>query len=548
MDSGIVLVSRPGRVVAALLGSLLGLAGALVAAAPASAHAALTGTSPRPGVVLPTAPASVTLRFSEPVRNIPGKIRVLGPGGQRVDLEPTFAGGLVTVSLRPSARTGTYLVSYRVISGDSHPVSGGFSYSVGAPSVAGDLPTELATDPVVGALVPVTEYLGYAGLVLLVGPVLMLLALWPERLSRRGPTLLAWLGVGLVGLSTVLALVLQAPYTTGSSLAGITVSDLGDVFGSSFGTVMLVRLTALGATALLLRSVLRGTAGMVHRGLLAILAVAGLATWSMAGHPVATPVPPASVLADFVHIGAMAVWLGGLVILLGFLLRQASEPELQTILPTWSRWAASAVAVLLLAGSVQALIEIRTLSALIGTTYGQLVLVKVGLVGAVLAVAAYSRRLVRRRIAAGRPAKLRRAVGVELAITAAVLVVTTVLVQTTPGRNAEASTQAFGYVTTLTTELYMLNVRVDPAKVGSNFVHLTVYTADRMPQPVLEWKVTAAQPEAGVEPIDIPVLGIAGNRAFGEIALPTAGEWQFRFTLRTTEIDQATVTATVPVT
>jgi copper transport protein len=421
---------------------------------------------------------------------------------------------------------------------------------VGAPSAAGDLPTEQGTDPVVRVLVPVAEYLGYAGLVLLVGPALMLLVLWPRRLSRRGPSLLAWLGIGMAGLSTVLGLVLQAPYTTGSSLAGITGSDLGDVIGSSFGAAMLVRLAALGATALMLRPVLRGGGGVAGRVLLAVLGVVGLATWSIAGHPVASPVPLASVLADFAHLASMAVWLGGLVVLLGFLLRQASEPELQAILPAWSRLAASAVVVLLLAGSGQALIEIGTPAALVDTAYGRLVLGKVGLFGAVLAVAAYSQKLVRRRIAAGRPGMLRRAVGVELAITAAVLAVTTVLVQTTPGRNAEADadSQVNGYVTTLTTSLYALQVKIDPAKVGSNFLHLYAYTADGKPQTVLEWKATAAQPAAGVEPTDIPVLRILDYRSFGEISLPTAGQWQFRFTLRTTEIDQASVTATVPVT
>lgn len=90
-----------------LLGILLGFAGALVAAAPASAHAVLTDTNPAAGVILPTAPAGVTLTFSESVRAIPGKIQVVGPDGQRADRDPTFTGRQVTIPLRPSAGNGT---------------------------------------------------------------------------------------------------------------------------------------------------------------------------------------------------------------------------------------------------------------------------------------------------------------------------------------------------------------------------------------------------------------------------------------------------------
>jgi copper transport protein len=430
-------------------------------------------------------------------------------------------------------------------------VSGTFTYSVGAPSETGDLPTaEAGTDPVVGASIPAAKYVGYVGLVLLMGPVLVLLALWPQRLSRNGPMLVAWLGVGLVALSTVLSLLLQAPYATGSSLTEITSADLGEVFGSSFGTAMLVRLAALGAVALLLRPVLRGVGTVADRGLLAIVAVVGLATWPITGHAVASPVPVILVLTDFAHLASMAVWLGGLVMLVGFLLRQANEEELGAILPIWSRWAALAVLTLLVAGSLQALVEIGTPSALIETTYGRLVILKVALFGAVLAVASYSRRLVRQRVAAGKPGTIRRAVTGELAITAVVLVVASVLVQTTPGRNAESnsSVSGTGYANTLTTNLGSLQVQIDPAKKGPNSIHLYAYTADGKPQPVVEWNVTAALPSAGIEPIDISVLRILDYHAIGEVSLPSPGEWQFRFTVRTSEIDQASVTATVDIT
>jgi copper transport protein len=246
----------------------------------------------------------------------------------------------------------------------------------------------------------------------------------------------------------------------------------------------------------------------------------------------------------------MAVWLGGLMMLAGFLLRQADERELGAILPVWSRWAATAVAALLLAGTTQALIEVGTLDALFSTTYGRLVLTKVGLFAVVLAVAAYSRQLVRRRTAAGRPGRMRQAVIAELVVTVVVLAVSATLVQTTPARTVAADTAAgVGYFNaTLTSPVYALRVVVDPARAGNNSVHLDVFTPDnQQPKEVVEWRATAALPSAGVEPIEVPLLPLTANHATGEINLPTPGEWEFRFVVRTSEIDQATVTTTVPI-
>jgi copper transport protein len=457
----------------------------------------------------------------------------------------------MTIPLRAADQPlGTYLVSYRVISADSHPVGGGFTFSVGAPSDnAPKVPGEQVNQAVAVA-VPVGKYVGYAGLVLLVGPVLVLAVLWPRRLSRRGPVRLVWVGLGLVAVSTVAGLYLQAPWSTVSSLWGVSWGDLRQVVGSQFGTVLAVRLGVLAAVGVLLRPVVSGQGSRVDHGLLAVLGVAGLATWPLSGHPSASPVPAVSAFADTAHLASMAVWLGGLVMLVGFLLRRASVIELGAILPVWSRWAAVAVCWLVLGGVVQALVEIGSVRALFGTGYGQLVLVKVGLLVGVLGVAAVSRQLVRRRSAPAQVGRMRRLVFAELGITVVVLGLSSVLVQTTPGRTAAAnpaSSTVSYYAKTLTTKLYSLEVQVDPAKVGNNSIHLFAFTPAGAPLTVVEWKATAALPENSIEPISVSLLQITESHAIGDVALPTPGVWQINFTLRTTDIDQATVTASVPV-
>jgi copper transport protein len=234
-----------------------------------------------------------------------------------------------------------------------------------------------------------------------------------------------------------------------------------------------------------------------------------------------------------------------------FLLRQATERELSAILPVWSRWAALSVSTLLIAGVISALIEVGTPTALVETTYGRLVLAKVGLVGLMLLAAMAARRLTSRGAEAWQGG-LRRAVIAEVAVGVLVLGVTSFLTQTTPARTAEVIAAQQGaqpqlFSSTVTTSLYSLQVEIDPAKRGQNTVHLYAYTLDNKPLPVVEWTASAALPSAGVEPVTFALLKITDNHSTGIVSLPTAGDWQLKFTLRLSEIDQASVVVTVPI-
>ena len=382
-----------------LVGLVLGVVGLLAApATPAAAHAALVSSSPEPGSVVVESPNQVVLTFTEGVSPVRDKVHVIAPDGSLADTgEPRTAGDQLIIPLKPNGPQGTFLVNYRVLSADSHPVGGAFTYSVGAPSPGGPPSADAgdqAANPVIQAAFPVVRWIGYAGLLLLVGAVLVLGLLWPRRLDRRDPIRVSWLGAGLVALATVLELLLQVPYVAGGGLADFRLVDVREVLSSQFGAAHLVRLGVLAAALVLLRPIVRGAGWGADRVLLAMLSAIGAATWSVSGHPSASTVPAVSVVADMIHISAMSVWLGGLVMLIVFLLPRVTARELAAIVPIWSRWAAYAVSVLILTGVAQALIEVGNLYAIPTTPYGWLLLTKIGLVGIALAVAFQSRRLV----------------------------------------------------------------------------------------------------------------------------------------------------------
>ncbi|GIG57013.1 transport integral membrane protein [Longispora fulva] len=523
------------------------MAGLLLPAAPASAHAGLQRTDPPSGSIVAQAPRQVTLYFTEAVTPVPGQLRIIGPDGKRADRgEPSVGGSQVSIPLREGAGRGTYLVSYRIISDDSHPVSGGFAFSIEAPSttapgVLGGSGAEV--DPVVSALLPISRYLGYVGLLLVVGPVLLMIGLWPTRLSRPGK--LVWTGVGLLAGGTVLALYLQAPYVTGGALFGASGADLREVLSSRFGFTGLARLAVLAAAVPLLRRVLAAKNTKSDQIILGVLGTVAALTWPLAGHPSASPAPPLTVAVDLVHLVAMAVWLGGLVGLALHLLPRGTDGELRALMPVWSRWAGWAVTALVVAGVAQALIEVGTLPALFNTRYGQLLIVKAVLLAGVLGMASVARR----KVLTGEP-KVRRMVFGELAVTAVILAVTAFLVQQTPARTEAALPSASAnlpFSATMNNSLFKLQVELDPAAVGNNTMHMYAFTPDGKPIKVLEWQVTVAMPSRDIAPIEVAVLQLTDDHAVGELTLPTPGTWELRFTLRVSDIDQATVSQTVQI-
>ncbi|WP_431924532.1 copper resistance protein CopC [Micromonospora wenchangensis] len=538
---------------AVLAGFLLALLSVpLTPATPAAAHAALVATSPVRDAVIGSPPGEVVLVFSESVSPVIGRVQVLGPDGRRVTAgEPVADGATLRIPVRvPDRPLGTYLVSYRVISADSHPVAGSFAYSAGAPSATPPEPVSVDERPS-GAWTPAARYVGYLGLVLAIGPTLFGAVRWPRRHRRRAVTATGYVGLALVAVGTAGTWVAQAADMVGVPVGDLSRGDLTAVADSAVGPVLGARLALAGIAAGLLAAVAGGRAGRGRRVALAVVGLAGLVTWPLAGHPVASPLPPVSILADVVHLAGMSVWLGGLLTLAVFLLPGTHRRVLGRVLPAWSRWATVAVGWLVASGVGQAAIELGRPGALLGTAYGRLLCAKAALLAAVLGVAAWQRGAVRAGRAADRPGRVARAAGVELAATAVVLALTAVLVQTPPGRTADtqaARATREGVAQTLTSGTYTLQFDIYPVRVGvPNSLHAYVYTPQGQPLPVAQWTVSLALPAAGIEPMTVPVDTPEPHHGSAEISLPARGDWTIRFTVRTSDIDQATVTATVPV-
>lgn len=551
--------SPPGRPILRLLTPLAILAGimvALLASSPAQAHANVVSTTPATDEIVATPPDQVVIEFSEPVTVVDAETGVIGPDGELAGSEPAQSdGNILTIFLDDDLPNGTYLVSYRVISADGHPVPGGFSFSVGERSAPPDASAlERDVDPLVNLLVIANRFLSYAGLALVLGPGLLLVgarARGGDFPPPGGPRRLMAAGLGLLAGTAGLGLYLQVPYIAGAGLFSISGDDVAMVLQSRFGAAALLRLLLIVAAVPMLSWLARATDSAASRWAPPVLAAALVVTWPMSGHATTSPAPPLTILSDTVHVAAMAMWLGGLITLAAYLVKRSHTTGVRSLLPVWSSWAAWLVGALAVAGVGQALIEVGSVTALLETTYGQLVMAKVGLFAGVLAVAYFARKAV----AAG-PGRLlgriRRIITIELAVGAVLLGVSAVLVQTVPASVAvtqgeEQSADGL-YSVELMDDLYTLQFELEPAAVGDNTAHLYLFTPEGEPLEAVEWSLTYGQPDGGIAPVDVGLALLSPNHVQAEVALPSAGQWEFTATIRVSELERSTVSTVVTVT
>ncbi|MFJ5547045.1 copper resistance CopC/CopD family protein [Streptomyces sp. NPDC093225] len=403
-------------VAVALLGSLFATAG------PATAHAALTGSDPKDGAVVATAPAQVTLTFSEEVALGEDSIRVMDPSGRRADtgeLRNLCDGSVIKhgVVLHSGLPNGTYTVAWQAVSADSHPVAGAFTFSIGAPSTTSvALPEQEAGGGPVGVAYGIARYAAYAGFVLLVGGSAFVLLCWRRGAGLRPVQRVVLTGWLTLTAATLAMLALRNPYTGSGEFAdAFDLAGLKAVLETKTGASLVSRLLLLGAAALFL-AVLFGvfarrqaaapvapdgpeaeqhaketsdlTFGLSVGG--AVVAGGIAATWALAEHASTGIQPGIAMPVDIAHLLAVAAWLGGLVTLVVALYR---VPDLErAAVRRFSRVAFVSVLVLATTGVYQSWRQLGSWSALTGTSYGQLLIVKVGLVALLVGIASISRR------------------------------------------------------------------------------------------------------------------------------------------------------------
>ena len=566
-------------------GAVLALAALLlllVSATPADAHASVRQTTPFDGERIESgaAPDAITIEFNEDVSVPPGGIRVYDEDGARVDVDGEVPGtDAPDVAGRALGELdeGAFVVTWRAVSADGHPIRGAFVFTVGQGTDASDglVAGLVGGDGGTIALVQrLMTGLTYAAVLLIVGALLAASTLGQaatER-SRRLVRAALWLAIGL----TVVAVPMQAMATTGDGLAAaLDGEQLWTVLTSSVGLAALVRLVGL-------LGMLRGEG----RLRLAAAAVA-LLSFLVDGHTRTVEPAWVLVLADALHLVAASVWFGGLVVLWQELrARQLADDPVggARMLAGWSRLATWSVAGVVIGGLAMSWVTVRTPLALFTSTYGQLLQVKVLLALIVVGIGVWNHfRLVPRvqdaivALPAGGSVstgaddhetiatdgegdtpvtvrtglawlRLRRTVRAEVGLLVVVLLVTGVLQNVRPAAQALGIGGAFQVTEPLTEDLN-LDIVVDPNVAGQNAIHLYLLDqTDRTVSDVEGVSMELYMPDQDIGPIQrTPVVTGPGHWVLNgrELALP--GTWEITATIRVDRFSEASVTVPVVV-
>jgi putative copper export protein/methionine-rich copper-binding protein CopC len=425
----------------------------------ASAHTDLAASSPKDGADLSKAPDHLTLTFDEPVDL--ADVRVLTMAGDRLPVSRTPGAGSDSVRVALAAPDrGELAVVWSVIDEeDGHASSGRLTFTTGtagsgaAAAAATTTGGDEAASPV-PALSPsvrkglvAARWAGYLSLALFVGGLAFVTMLWPRGAHEpRARALLtfAWLG-GL--LATVAGIGLQGAYTAlGGFRDALRPSTYTDMLATEPGAVLAARGLLWVLAAVVLGALMQGgpvTSRSPGWRVGALAVTFGLLrTTGMTGHNADGSEPTWGAVADFVHLLGASLWIGGLAMLTVAVLPRRRAGELAAVMPGYSRLAAVSVTGIVVAGLVLAWQVVGSYDALLHSSYGQLLLLKTAVLGAVLLAAYASRQWVRTRLdlavlLRGDAATVRPfgySVAAETGLVLVVLVVTSLLVTADPGR------------------------------------------------------------------------------------------------------------------
>jgi copper transport protein len=508
----------------------------------AAAHAALVESVPADGAAVETSPQEVRLVFNEPVA--PVTIKLLDAAGTAVaGISVEALDRTVTLRLGEALPDGTYIVSYRVTSADSHPVAGSILFAIGAAMAQPPQRAALATAPLWRIAVAVNKFLWMALSLATAGLAMYLLLCgtsiqpgtvrqleWRLRIAALSALPLALLAVGLAG-----GLLLDA------GAAGLLDAETWRVGGMT----TLARSMAVGSAGLAisaLASRLGASRARTGARVVGVLLIAG--SFGLTGH--AATVEPAIAMgpAVAIHAGLAAFWWGSLLGL-GVVLRESAPIAAAPVVRRFSRTAVAAVGVLLALGIAIGLVQLGRLSALAEPGYGLALCGKLLLVGGLLAIAICNKLRLLPRLADGDVVALRtlrRSVRIETALVLLVFAATAALGQLPPPRT-QAATSAAVTAEAVSTKGSMATVEISPGGAGRNEIFLRLTDAAGRPLAAQEVALSVSLPSAAIEPIRRRLHEVApGRYHLPELTLPMSGRWSVRIEALVSDFDKRTFT------
>ena len=526
----------------------------------ALAHAILIETEPASQASLAAPPSEIVLVFSEAVT--PVVLRLFDVEGKTIAEVNDTRGksSRLILPLRSRITDGQYLVSYRVMSADTHPIAGAFSFSVGTSGTVDGFRIEEQGFEPARAMVLVNRLLQFISLFIAAGTVFFCVLVRPPGYAENS----------LRKIATIASAVAVATYILAIGVGGADMAGVGLI------SLMEYSVWKLGAGTNLLDSAIVGGSGVVilsigwrirqGAGRSATLLIGGFAALTglaLTGH--AGTAAPQWLMTPSValHLFPAAFWVAA-TLPLAWILKTSPATESTLVLNRFSSRAAIALAVLVASGVCVAIVQVQSFPALISTDYGVILLLKVGLVVLLLALATINKYWFTPRIdksASGSVLHLRRTIYVEVVLMAGVLILTTILTTVVPPRsiaivNREDTYDVMSnrvdspddFATTMTQQGFILDVSVSPAQAGRSILTVTVKNEEGVAFSPVAVNASLSLPALDIEAIKISLEPQGDGEYFADLReIAIAGDWDLRIDVLVDDFTQLIYRMRVPI-
>ena len=491
-----------------LLGLFLGslLLGPWPTASVVRAHALLVRSSPAAGAEVALPPVTIDFWFSEPLEAqfsyaylVDAAGNALGRTASVVDA----ADPLHLILTPPALAPGIYTVAYHTLSqSDGHEWLGSFPLTVLNPdgSRPSGVPVEATAPESQGMLPPplkvASRWFSLLGVMVLAGALVFRQLILGRDFATSSTTAtqatdLAFLASFDQYIRVALILGMGAVFIGGWLQVMAQMVSLGDMGGQGGATLdlffqtragMLIVARQLLVGALLLLTIVGASLAAQMRSALQwvmlFLTLALLATFAVGSHAAAVAGSGWAIIGDFIHLLAAGIWLGGLGLLALLLWQWRRQPTADALLRRrvvgrFSAVATLAVFVLSCTGLFSTLVHLQSWALLWATTYGRVLLLKLGLVLVTLGLALRNHRLVHSSATKAaawtvqRYSQFARQVWGESGLALALIVVVAILVQTPVPQPTPVAPTAF-FETILRADDLSIHLQISPNQVGDN--------------------------------------------------------------------------------
>lgn len=466
-----------------------------------SGHATVTSSNPSPNEILDSLPEKISIQFSEDIQTSFYTLEVYSENESKIPLQDIHVSKkTLEGTWSDSSDEGVYFIKWRVISSDGHPIEGTIPFQFGeTTNNSGQvIAKENAGFPSSSQIfLQSLQYLCFAAITgILFFNLLLTKGPLPDRMSSRtrGYILLSYTGLAIsILLSLPLKVTIDAGVGWQNAFNGLYLKEV--LQSTQFGTIWIIEIILLITLLIPLFFMMRNHFNKYTLFLSFVLMSSLMVCKAFIGHTNDTTHQYLAVTMGFLHLLSMALWLGGLLAIL-VIMPKSYNPKMTddkktfywSIIQKFSSWAFLFVSILIISGVYSSFQHIPTLHSLLNTTYGQILIIKIGLMFMMLGFGVY--HFIRGKRKAK---KLGLSTGIEFSLGIIVLIVAALLTNVQTAMSSPGPIE----LTEMTEKNEQVTLSITPNEVGDNFIQLKLTNDKGVPYTDIEQLTLIMEPIGG---------------------------------------------------